>query len=135
MTLADAKVFKLRSDSNGDIAGERPGGRGPHEQALPLAINQREAKRDTGMRELLVTLGDDLVLAQPRPAARAPWHHVMPFVDPASLMARFQGSPDGVVVLIREGEVGSAQLGESQSGPQPERPLPPHPRRPPACRR
>src|SRR3989304_3565793 len=83
MTLADAKVFKLRSDSNGDIAGERPGGRGPHEQALPLAINQREAKRDTGMRELLVTLGDDLVLAQPRPPTAGAHSHPLPPPGPA----------------------------------------------------
>ena len=52
------------------------------------------------MDDLLVALGDDLVLGQAGAAARAPRHHVGALVHPSALVADLQEVPDGVVVLV-----------------------------------
>ena len=66
------------------------------------------------MGDLLVALGGDLMLADTGGTARAPWHHVIAFVQPAVLPALLQECPDHVIILIGEGEVRAAQLRQTQ---------------------
>src|SRR3990172_114496 len=110
VSLADTHVLELWTDSRSDITRQRPWRRRPHEQALALSVEKREAEGDAGMGELLVSLGDDFVLAQPGAAAGAPGHHVTAFVYPPPIVTGFQGGPDCVVILIRKCEVRSTQL-------------------------
>ncbi len=67
------------------------------------------------MNELLISIGDDLVLTDARATAGTPGHDVSAFVEPALLPAALEETPDLIVVLIGEGEVGTAQLGQAQS--------------------
>ncbi|MBA7675766.1 hypothetical protein ES703_84003 [subsurface metagenome] len=62
------------------------------------------------MRQFLVALRYDLVLADPRAASWAPGHGVESLVYPAPLVEALEDCPDHVVVLIGEREVATTHL-------------------------
>ena len=82
------------------VRGQRPGRGRPHQKGLVVAADQRKPDVQARVDDLLVALGDDLVLGQPGAAAGAPRHHVGALVDPPALVADLQEVPDCVVVLV-----------------------------------
>ena len=125
IVLAHLDVGQLRADGRRHVAGQRPRRRRPDQQRLrqprfgvdarrALRIHQREAGINTGMGQLLVAVGDDLVLADAGAAAIAPRHDVGALVEPALLPTLLEKTPDLVVVLVGEGKVRATQLGQSQ---------------------
>ena len=66
------------------------------------------------MGEFGVTIGDNLVLADAGGAARAPGHNIRAAVEPAFFPRFFERCPNHVVVLVGEGEITAAQLGQPQ---------------------
>ena len=113
--LADPDVGEPGVHGGRDVAGERPGRGGPHEQRLSRPVRERKPHEDPAVRQLLVPFGGDLVLAQARGAPRAPRHHVVPLVDEATLVTAPQKAPDLVVVLVGEGKVRPADLRITQA--------------------
>ncbi len=114
IALFDFHVRQRRPDGGGDVGGQRPRRRRPHEQRFTLTVEQREAQREAGVLLLDVALGHDLVLADAGSAAPAPRHHVRALVHPAVVMARLQEFPDVVIVLVAEGEVRAAELRQAE---------------------
>ena len=104
--LAQARVGEVGMDGHGDVARQRPGRRRPHQEGAPGMLAQRQADEDSGVGDLLVPLGDDLMFRDPGGAARAPGHHVVPLVDQPPLPALLQEVPDRVVVLVGHRVVG-----------------------------
>ena len=93
-------------DGHSHIRGERPGRRRPDEERLAGPVDQREADVEAGVCDVLVALGDDLVVGDACAASGAPRHHVAALVDVPLLMTDLQEVPDGVVVLVRHRMVG-----------------------------
>ena len=115
IALLDLDIGQLRTDRCGHIAGQGPGGGGPHQQGFTLATAQGEAQGDAAVGELGVAIGDDLMLADGGGAARAPGHHIRAAVQPALLPAFLQEGPDHEVVFVGEGEIAASQLGQTQA--------------------
>ena len=113
IALAHLDVRQCRPNGRGHIGAQRPGRRGPHEQPLAGPVNEREANGQARVLAVLVALVH-LHLADARAAARAPRHRVVALVQPAAPVALGQEAPDQVVVLVAEGEVRAAQLGQAQ---------------------
>ena len=99
VALADLDVRQLRAHGRGHVGAQRPGGRGPHQQVLAGAVDEREADGEARVLAVLVALVH-LHLADARAAAGAPGHRVEALVQPAALVALGQEAPDEVVVLV-----------------------------------
>ena len=104
--LPNPDVRQVRVHRRRDVGAQRPRRRRPHQQRLLGAPRQGKAHEDPGVDDLLVSLGNNLVLGEPRAAAGAPGHHVAAFVQPAPLVAGLEKVPDRVVVLVGHRVVG-----------------------------
>ena len=83
------------------VRGERPRRRRPDEERLAGEVDQREADIEAGVGDVLVALGDDLVVGDASAAPGAPGHDIAALVDVSLLVADLEEVPDGVVVLVR----------------------------------
>ena len=114
LALLHEQVVELGAHGGGDVGRHRPGRRRPHQEVLAGPLDEREAHREPGVLAVLVALVH-LHLAHARAAAGAPGHGVDALVEPAAPVALREEAPDEVVVLVREGEVGAAQLGQAEA--------------------
>ncbi len=112
--LAHLDVRQLGAHGRGHVRAQRPRGGRPHQQVLTGAVHEREPDGEARVLPILVALVH-LHLADARAAAGAPGHGVEALVQPATLVALGQEPPDEIVVLVREREVGSAQVGHAQA--------------------
>ena len=127
--LAHLHVAQPGPDRSRHVRRERPGCRGPDQERLAGAVQQREPDGQAGVRAVRVSLGH-LVLADPGPAAGAPRHRVVALVEPAPPVALGQESPDQVVVLVAEREVRAAELGHPKPADEHLHPVGDRPARP-----
>lgn len=115
--LTHLDVVKLRMDGTEEIGEQRPRRRRPHQQELVsggetdvrirrfvAGRQQRQLGVDRLILDLLVAFADFL-LGDTGAAARTPGHAVEALVDQATLVTLLEERPDGVVVLVRHGEV------------------------------
>ncbi len=93
-------IGKVWTDRHGDIAGQRPRRRRPHEKGFALASAQREAQRNSRMGHFDVAVSYNLMLADAGRAARAPGHYVRAAINPTVLPTFLQKGPNHVVILI-----------------------------------
>src|SRR5437870_148501 len=87
-------VLDIRPDRGGDVRGQRPRRRRPDNERLPLAPLEGEADEERRMVELLVFAGEELVLRDRGPAARAPGCRAVALVQPPPLVDGLQEPPD-----------------------------------------
>ena len=99
----DLGVRVFRIYRSGNVGGECPRCGGPYKKVFAVVsfIDERELQVRAFVSDLLITLGDDLVLGQAGSTARAPWHDISALVDPSFVGAGLQEMPDGVVILVR----------------------------------
>ena len=95
-------VLGVGLDRRGDVGRQRPRRRRPDHERLVLALLQREAHVERRMLELLVLAGEELVLRDRGPAARAPLGRPVARVEPAALVDGLQEPPDVRDVRVRE---------------------------------
>jgi hypothetical protein len=88
-------------DSRCDVRRQRPRRRRPHDESLPIAVEERQADVERRVAPVLVG-ADQLVLGDGRPAARAPDVRTVPHVEPAALVHVLQEAPDVLDVRVRE---------------------------------
>ena len=98
--LAHFHVHQFRMNRRCDVGCQSPGRRGPDQQGLVCSIQNREFHEQSGMDDLAVALGDDLVFGQTRTTPWTPGHHVRSFVEQTFFEANLKKVPDGVVVLV-----------------------------------
>ncbi len=101
------EIRHLGIHGHGDVRSERPGRGGPHQQRGSLLAANREAHEDRGVGGDAPAFGH-FHLREPGAAAAAPGHDVVAAIEEALVVALLEECPDGVIVLIGEGEVAAA---------------------------
>src|SRR5439155_20481949 len=105
-------------------------GRRPDHDRLALAVGQREAHEERGIRAILIDAGlRQLVLRERRAAARAPPGRAVAHEEPSPLVDDLQEPPDVLDVRVAEREVVVAPvhpLAEALRGPRQLRRRPDH---------
>ena len=92
VALADLDVAQVGAHRRRHVGRQRPRRRRPDEERLAGPVHEREAHREAGVGPVRVALGH-LVLADARPAARAPGHRVVALVEPAAAVALGEEAP------------------------------------------
>ena len=110
---AHPRVRHLRRDRDGDVAGQRPGGRRPDQQRLarlgPRPVQQREPDVDRGVLDVSVA-ERDLVRGERRAVARAVGDDLVALVEAALVPVLLQRPPDRLDVVVLEGHVGVVEV-------------------------
>src|ERR1039457_4550521 len=107
--MAHFEIGHLGVHGHGDVGSERPRRGGPDQQrGLFLAANG-EAYEDGSVGGDTPAFGN-LHLRESGAATAAPGHHVMAAIEEALVVTLLQEGPDGVIVLVGEGEVAPAVL-------------------------
>src|SRR5258708_147269 len=104
-------VLKLRMDRRRHISRQRPGRRCPDQQRGIWLIEQGQSDIEAEMADLFVVLGQGFHIRDARCTARAPGHHIMPFIEQTLLLTLLEERPDCIVILIRERIVVVAPIG------------------------
>ena len=97
----DLDVREVGMGGHSHVRGEGPRSGRPDEERLAGQVDQREADVEAWVGDVLVALGDDLVVGDAGAAPGAPGHDVAALVDVSLLVADLEEVPDGVVVLVR----------------------------------
>ena len=98
-------VVRGRVDGGGDVRRKRPRCRRPDGERLAVAPLERKADVERRMLELPVLAGEDLVLGDRGPAARAPHGRAVALVEPLPFVDGLQEAPDVLDVRVGEGVV------------------------------
>ena len=102
---AGLHVHFVGVDAQGHVAGQRPGGGGPGEDAGAAAVLQIELRHGGGLLHVLVALGH-LVGGEGRPAAGAVGHDLVALVEESLVVDGLESPPLGLDVVVVIGHVG-----------------------------